>query len=207
MIPLLDGTGLDREAAREAAQRELSKPAYQDAKPPWTYRALNWLFEQIDKALSKATEVVPGGALGLVVVVLLVAGLIALIVWRARPSGRLRADNALFGTGTTETAADHRARAERAAAESRWADAVRERLRAVARELESRGVLDPRPGRTADELAQEAGEAVPAVADPLARGVRVFDDVWYGGRAADAPSYAVLVEVDRVVREARLARA
>jgi hypothetical protein len=105
------------------------------------------------------------------------------------------------------TADGHRARADEAAAAGKWADAVRERLRAVARELESRGVLDPRPGRTADELAREAGSAVAAVAAPLQRGVRVFDEVWYGGRSADASSYAVLVEVDRAVREARLARA
>ena len=207
MIPLLDGNGLDREAAQRAARHELSKQGYQDAKPPWTYRLINWVFEQISKALSKATEVVPGGALGLVLIVLLVAGLIALVVWRSRPSGLGRGDQALFGVGTATTAEEHRARAEQAAAAGRWADAVRERLRAVARELETRGVLDPRPGRTADELAREAGRAVAAVAAPLERGVRVFDDVWYGGRTADAASYAVLVEVDSVVREARLARA
>jgi hypothetical protein len=207
VIPLLDGTGLDREAAQRAARHELSKQGYQDAKPPWTYRALNWLFEQIDKGLSRATEVVPGGALGLVLIVALLAGLIALIVWRTRPSGLGRGEQPLFAGGMTTTAAEHRARADEAAAGGRWADAVRERLRAVARELESRGVLDPRPGRTADELAREAGSAVPSVAAPLKRGVQVFDDVWYGGRAADASSYAVLVEVDRVVREARLASA
>lgn len=207
MIPLLDGTGLDREAARQAAREELSKRPYQDAKPPWTYRAINWVFEQIDKALSSATEVVPGGALGLVIVVLLVVGLIALIVWRTRPAGFSRPEDALFGGSTATSATEHRTRAEQAATQGRWAEAVRERLRAVARELESRGVLDPRPGRTADELAQEAGSAVPGIATALTRGVRVFDDVWYGGRAADASSYAVLVEVDRVVREARLARA
>jgi hypothetical protein len=207
VIPLLDGTGLDRHAAQQAAREELSKRPYQDAKPPWTYRALNWVFEQIDKALSKATAVVPGGALGLVIAVLLMAGLIALIVWRTRPSGLRLGEQALFTGGAATTAADHRVRAEKAAAEGRWADAVRERLRAVARELENRGVLDPRPGRTADELAREAGEVVPAVAAPLTRGVRLFDDIWYGGRPADAASYAVLVEVDHVVREGRLARA
>lgn len=207
MIPLLDGTGLDREAAQRAARDELSKRPYQEAKPPWTYRALNWVFEQIDKALSKATEVVPGGALGVVVLALVVALLIALVVWRVRPSRVRRGDEALFASGAALTADDHRRRAEDAAGRGAWADAVRERLRAVARELESRGVLDPRPGRTADELAREAGEAVPGIAAPLTRGVTVFDDVWYGGRQADAAGYAVLVEVDNAVREARLARA
>jgi hypothetical protein len=204
VIPLLDGTGLGRDAARRAAREELAKPPYQDAKPPWTYRAVNWVFQQIDKALSHATKVVPGGKLGLVVLVLLIAGLVALVVWRTRPSGLHRGDAALFLGGAETSAAEHRARADAAAGEGRWADAVRERLRAVARELEARGVLVPRAGRTADELAREAGRAVPEVAAALQRGVRVFDDVWYGGRVADASGYAVLVEVDRTVREARL---
>ena len=207
MTVLLDGSGLDREAARRAAQEELSRRPYREAEPPWTYRLLNWLFEQLDKALSRATEVVPGGALGLVVLVLVLAGVVALVVWRVRPAAVRRADDALFGDDGVLTAEEHRRRADEAAGRSAWADAVRERLRAVARELETRGVLDPRPGRTADELAREAGAAVPAVAAPLLRGVRVFDDVWYGGRQADASSYAVLVEVDRVVRDARLAPA
>ena len=207
MIPLLDGTGLDREAAQRAAREELSRRPYQEAKPPWTYRLVNWVFEQIDKALSKATEVLPGGALGLVLLALLLLGLTGLVVWRVRPSVVARGDEALFGDTAVLTADDHRRAADEAAADGRWADAVRERLRAVARELESRGVLDPRPGRTADELAREAGAAVTSVAAPLARGVRVFDDVWYGGREADARSYAVLVEVDSAVRSARLAPA
>ena len=204
MIPFLDGTGLDREAARQAARDELGRKQYQDAKPPWAYRLLQYLFQQIDKALSKAAGVTPGGALGLVLIVVLVLGLVALVYWRARPSGLDRNPEALFGLGAVTTAAAHRALAEEHAASGRYDEAIRERLRAVARELESRGVLDARPGRTADELAREAGAAVPAVAEPLRRGVQVFDDVWYGGRTADVGGYAVLVEVDGVVREARL---
>jgi len=45
---------------------------------------------------------------------------------------------------------------------------------------------------------------VPSLSEPLRRGVTVFDEVWYGGRTADASSYAVLVEVDRLVGATRL---
>jgi hypothetical protein len=45
---------------------------------------------------------------------------------------------------------------------------------------------------------------VPAIAGPLRRGATVFDEIWYGGRTADASSYAVLVEVDRAVTAAPL---
>src|SRR3954452_6676662 len=93
---------------------------------------------------------------------------------------------------TRSTAEDHRAAAERHAAAGEWPQAIRERLRAIARDLEERAILDPRPGRTADELATEAGAALPDHADELAAGVRVFDDVWYGGRSGDAEGYRQL---------------
>ena len=81
------------------------------------------------------------------------------------------------GVGCVLAAADaHAARGE-------WADAVRERLRAVVRSLEERAVLDERPGRTADEAAAEAGTALPTCADDLRRSARLFDDIW-GARNA-----------------------
>ena len=81
-------------------------------------------------------------------------------------------------------AAEHRRRADGFAGEGRFAEAVRERMRAIVRELETRGVLEPRPGRTADEVAREAGALVPAVAPDLRTAATVFDEVWYGGRPA-----------------------
>ena len=64
-------------------------------------------------------------------------------------------------------------------------------------------MLDPRPGRTAGEVARDGGAALPAVADGLRRGARVFDDVWYGGRPAGPEAYDVLVRLDEQVRDAR----
>ena len=74
----------------------------------------------------------------------------------------------------------------------------------MVRELESRGALDPRPGRTAGEVARDGGAAVPALADDLRRASVLFDEVWYGGRTADAASYAVLTAVDERVCGSRL---
>ena len=62
-------------------------------------------------------------------------------------------DYQLFEAGQL-TAAQHRATAESYAAEGNWAAAIRHRLRAVARQLEETGVLNPAPGRTANELAR-----------------------------------------------------
>jgi hypothetical protein len=111
----------------------------------------------------------------------------------------------VFAVGRTLSAEEHRALAEEAAAAARWDDAVRERLRAIVRELEARGVLEPRPGRTAGEVARDGSAAVPAIAEPLRRATGTFDEIWYGGRPADASSYAVLVAADQAVTGARLA--
>jgi hypothetical protein len=199
---------LGREEAREAARRELSRQAYTEAQPPLVYRALQWVLDKLQEVLGRAAASVPGGTPGLVLLLLVLGLLVVLVVVKVRPAARrTRRDPELFDAGQVLSADGHRARAETAAAEGRWADAVRERLRAIARELEARGVLDARPGRTADELAREAGRAVPAVGEPLARATTAFDEVWYGGRPADASSYAGMVEVDRLVATARLARA
>ncbi len=190
--------------ARDAARRELARTPYQQAQPSLTRRALMWLYEHVVELLNKAGAALPGGRTGVLLLLLVVVALAAVVTARVRPSRRTSRTDALFALDADLTAAQHRRRADEAAGRGEHALAVRERLRAVVRELEERGVLDPRPGRTADEVAREAGALVPAVAAPLRRGVTVFDEVWYGGRTADAASYAVLVEVDATVTGARL---
>ncbi len=202
------GGGLPgRDQARELARTELSRKAYADAQPPALLRLVRYVLEQFQQLVSSASSAIPGGPVGLVLLALLIGGLIAVIVVRLRPATGRATSAALLFEGTSLTAPQHRQRADAAAAAGDFAEAVRERLRAVVRELESRGVLDPRPGRTADEVAGEAGSVVPALAGPLRHGATVFDEVWYGGRVADAGSYQVLVELDQTVRTSRLVTA
>lgn len=203
MLPvLLELPG--RDEARHAAEQELARPAYDAAKPPWLERLINWVLDQLNKLLDTTTNAVPGGKWGLFVLTLLVVALIAVVVARVRPSAGLARHDPLFDLESERTAEQHRALADRFAAAGAHDEAVRERLRAVVRELEERGVLDPRAGRTADEVAREAGKAVPELASQLVEGARIFDDIWYGGREADADSYARLVALDTQVRSARL---
>jgi hypothetical protein len=70
-------------------------------------------------------------------------------------------------------------------------------MRAVVRSLEERALLEPRPGRTADEAAAEAGRTLPAHTDRLRDAARDFDDVTYGGRTATSEMYHRLTELDR----------
>jgi hypothetical protein len=187
---------LGREAAAAAARHELGKAVYQQAKPSLAQRAYQWIGDQLQRLFEGAATASPGGVLGPLVAVALVVLVVVLIRLRVgplRPSAS--GDQRLF-VGGTRSAADHREQAERMAAAGDWAAALRERLRAVIRSLEERALLDPRPGRTADEAATEAGRVLPDCADGLRAGARPFDDVWYGGHRADADGYASLVELD-----------
>lgn len=69
--------------------------------------------------------------------------------------------------------------ADRYAAEGRYAEAVRERLRAMVRELVDRGVITHHPGWTVTELAEAAGTARPAVKPPVVEATKIFTFIWY----------------------------
>lgn len=69
--------------------------------------------------------------------------------------------------------------ADRYAAEGRYAEAVRERLRAMVRELVERGVILHHPGWTVTELAEAAGSARPSVKPPVVEATKIFSIIWY----------------------------
>jgi Domain of unknown function (DUF4129) len=194
---------LGRDEAAQLARDELAKQVYRDAGPGLVERLVRWLLEQAGRLLDGAAGVSPGGYAGLVVVLLLVAAAVVAVRLKVGPlSRRATREEALF-VGRTRTAAQHRAAADAHAAAGAWAEAVRERLRAVVRSLEERAVLDERPGRTADEAAAEAGRALPSCAAGLRAAAVLFDEVWYGGRPAGPESYAALRDLDAQVQAAR----
>lgn len=81
-------------------------------------------------------------------------------------------------------AATLRSLADELAAQGRYAEAVRERLRGMVRELIERRVIEHRPGWTVTELAGAAARVRPAVAAPLRTAGGIFSDLWYGQRPA-----------------------
>jgi Domain of unknown function (DUF4129) len=196
-----------RAEAAQLAREELAKQVYRDAGPGLVERLVRWLLDKAGGLLDDVAGVSPGGYAGLVVVLLLVVVAVVAVRLKVGPLGRQVArDEALF-TGRARSAAEHRAAADAHAAAGQWADAVRERLRAVVRSLEERAVLDERPGRTADEAAADAGLALPSCADGLRRAARLFDEIWYGGRPAGPESDATLRALDERVRATRPERA
>jgi uncharacterized protein DUF4129 len=86
----------------------------------------------------------------------------------------------------TMPATDLASLADRLAAQGRYAEAVRERLRAMVRELIERGLLAHRPGWTITELAAAAAAVRPPIGPTLAEAARIFSEIWYGQRAATA---------------------
>ncbi len=194
---------LSREAAQELAREELAKQVYREAGPGLLERVLSWLLDRLSDLLDRVAGVSPGGYAGVVVVLLLLVAVAVAIRLRVGPLGRQeRADQSLF-IGRTRSSGDHRAAADAHAAKGEWAEAVRERLRAVVRSLEERAVLEPRAGRTADEAAAEGGAALPSCAADLRAAARLFDEIWYGGRPAGPEGDAALRELDRAVGAAR----
>ncbi|MGH3614236.1 MAG: DUF4129 domain-containing protein, partial [Pseudonocardia sp.] len=194
---------IGRDEAQRAAERELSDPVYAADDPSLVDRGVRWLLERISDLLDRAADASPGGYGGLAVLTLLVVLTVVAVRLRVGRIGRTAAgERALFDAGP-RSAEDHRAAADTHAARGEWADAVRERLRAVVRSLEERDLLDTRAGRTADEAADEAGRVLPGCAEQLRTAAMTFDDVWYGARPATAAMDAQLRSADDAVRRAR----
>lgn len=191
---------LGRDEARELARRELADPAY-DAKPSLMQRMIEWISDRVDEVLSQTAGL--DGRVAIVVLVALLLLVAAVVVRRVGPMARRAASRAPMFDGTGRRAVDYRAAAESAARRGDWSTAVVERYRAVVAGMEERGILAPRPGRTADEAAAEGGSALPAVAADLAAGSWLFDGVRYGGRTAAQPDDESLRRLDDAVRAAR----
>ncbi|MFF1835850.1 DUF4129 domain-containing protein [Streptomyces sp. NPDC058231] len=195
--------GTPRDPAREAAKHELSKPMYHEHDPNLLQRGLDRLWEWLDDLFATASDAAPGGPVGLIVLVLVAIGLAVALRWRlGTPQRSPRPPGTLFDD-SPRGAAEHRTAAEAHAAAQRWNDAVQERMRAIVRSLEERALLDPRPGRTADEAAAEAGRSLPGHAIPLRAAAREFDGITYGGRNADRQAYLTLRELDLDLESAK----
>jgi hypothetical protein len=189
---------VDRDTAHQAAQRELDKPIY--AKGSLTERLHEWIHELIFRLIEKGSSI-PGGwfTLSVLLTLLIVAIVVAVRVVRRTIRTRHDGDYQLFDTGQL-SADEHRAIAERFAAEGNWTAAIRHRLRAVARGLEETRVLDPAPGRTANELAQDAGAHLPHLAPELSAAATAFNDVTYGEIPGTPAAYQMIADLDDHLR-------
>jgi uncharacterized protein DUF4129 len=189
---LAGGPEIGRRAGQRLARQEL-------AEVSWLQRILDWL--------RHAGKAVPTGWFGLIVLAVLAILAVAVTLFWVRPArSRRRRDLAVLA-GPARTARDYRASAELLAAAGDYTEAIVERVRSIAADLEERAILRPRPGRTADELAAEAAGPLPALAADLTKAARLFDDVRYGGRSGTQAGYAMVTRLDTQIQDAKVAAA
>jgi Domain of unknown function (DUF4129) len=190
---------ITRAGAQRAARHELSKAIYHRQGDPLPVRAVKAVAHWLSSVLSGVGTASSGGV-G-IAVLLLIALLVVVVIWRR--VGPLRRSASAAGVvlpaGRTLTAAEHRALAEAAAARGDHETAVLEQMRAVVRGLEERGVIEPRPGRTAAEVARDGGSGLPGASPVLIAAARTFDDVVYGAGPAGPDEVETLRAADRAV--------
>lgn len=194
-MPSID---IDRDAAHQAAQEELNKPIYSKGSAGQQFN--EWINELLYRLLQKTAHL-PGGWLTTTVLLVLLAAAVAVAVLTVRRTMHTkRGGNHQLFEAAQLTAAQHRATAEGDAAEGNWSAAIRHRLRAVARQLEETGILNPAPGRTANELARDAAAALPHLTGELSQAATAFNDVTYGERPGTEASYQMIADLDDHVR-------
>jgi hypothetical protein len=210
LLPLDVPIGIDRDEAQRRAAEELAKAKY-GGTPQWLSdvadradRIISWLVDLFIRLLQNQDPSANAGVnWGFVIAVALLITAIAAVVWRVGlPRWRRSRRDATVEVDSTRAAADYRTLADEAAQRGDWAAAVRDRFRALVRELEVQTVLDVRPARTAWEAAYLASRALPGCTEPLHSAAESFNAVVYGDRRADAETYRQMVEVDAAVAAA-----
>ncbi len=189
--------------ARSWVRRELSRPEYDRSL---SERFLSWvgdLWAGLSRAALDASPLSTGAAVLALVVLVALAVVLAGRVRREAP--RARQDGGLLVAA--EVSADqHRAAARAAVEVGDHDDALVEAFRAVASRALERGLLEPRPGLTAHELAADLGPAFPEQQSALTEAAVLFDEVFYGHRPATAAHARSVLDLDDALREARPVR-
>jgi hypothetical protein len=190
--------GIHRMPAQRLARRELARAIYQ---PSFWSRLNRDIFGWLNSLQIGPQK---SGWWTLIVLIVVAVLVIAGVLYRIGPMRRNRRERAgAVLAGTQLTADDYRRTAERLAGGGDYAGAIIDRTRAIAVELETRGVLLPRPGRTASELAAEAASSLPDHAAGLREAARLFDDVRYGDRAGTPAGYQQVRHLDESIRSGR----
>ncbi|MCL3778651.1 MULTISPECIES: hypothetical protein [unclassified Actinomyces] len=172
----------DAEEARGAAERELTRPVYQERQSLWA-RLWEWLQEHIDPS-----RVVPGAPAWLSVLIVVVAvvvllAVLLLLLRRVTLGRRAHTTSRLLFEGDDRDSRALTRDADAAAARQDWATAVVDRFRAIIRSLDERALVEDYPGMTAQEagvLASMALLDVQGLHASLHQAAVLFDAVRYG---------------------------
>jgi hypothetical protein len=186
--PPLDPSGSE---ARSKLRRELLHTEYH--KQNLFQQLLDWLLRKIGNGLGAASG---SSALSTFMAMVVFVALAAVIVWlvsRARRTAQDKGEKRAVLTAEVVTADELRARAEAALEAGRHEEAVVEGFRAIAVRQVERGRLADTPGATAHEVAEALAGEYAALADPVHRSARLFDEVLYGERPASREQAAAVL--------------
>jgi hypothetical protein len=194
---------IGRDPAQRLARNELSRAIYhQQSLPQAVERFVLTLLRHLFGAASQAT---PGGWWTVVALVALAVAVGTAVAVRLGPLAR-----SARGTGPARdpgsrgrTARQLRDASAASAAEGDYSTAILQRLRAIVASCEERGILAPDPGRTADELATQAGARFPGQRGGLAAAARLFDQIRYGDSDGTFDGYKRLRDLDAALTALR----
>lgn len=206
LLPNEPPIDISREEAQRRANEELAKATY-GGIPEWLTDLLRWVEGVLKSFLELVTgQVQPGSGLswGFIIVIVVVLIVIALIIWRVglpRWQQRKQRD-AEVEIDQSISPSEYRDLAAAAAARGDYRTAVRERFRAIVRELEFRTIITPRPSRTALEAALAASRELPPTREPMYTAATLFSAVMYGDREATAADWEQIVAAESAVHAA-----
>lgn len=180
----------DPEEVRQVADEILSRPQYDDGPDSLLDRINEFLNDLFDNLFGSGDQGGSGGDLppivSWLVLAVLVAMVVALIVWAVRSGGwgrrRTAAEEPVILSPEDQRSPDAwRSQAERHEAEGRWREGLLCRYRALVTELVRAEVVADVPGRTAGEYVREVSASRPDAAGPFAAATELFEAAWYGG--------------------------
>jgi hypothetical protein len=183
--------------AASLLRRELVRPEYHER------HVLEQILDRVDRfvngAIDAASQTPPVSAFAAMLAFLLLALALGWLLSRARRTARVARERAVMPAGRAVSAAELRARAERALAEGRNAEALVDGFRALAVRQVERGRVDDLPGATAHEVAAALCAAHPAQRARVDGSAALFDAVLYGDRPATPGQAAEVLALDDVL--------
>lgn len=185
-------SAVDRETGREWVENELSKKEYSDTDLTPLEQLGQWLSGMWDSIVSGALQNNSPWLILLVVVAL--AAILALIVWRVRRVGLRKTSLPLSAFDPVVASPEPgpwRDSARAAAERGDMARAVIDSARAIFAVLSQKQIVTLDSASTASELSRTAGGELPEHRRELTRVAQVFNDLLFGEDPARASAAAL----------------
>ncbi|WP_051619954.1 hypothetical protein [Haematomicrobium sanguinis] len=194
---------LSKDEARRMLEDELSKAQYQPTIADWIGERIGDFFRWLGDVIDNVRQVDP--AIGTLLFAAVIIAVVLFIVLFVRPRIAARSaakEKVMFDGDARLSASSHRKRAEQAARAGQFNEAVRERVRAIARSAEERALVDATATLTVSEFTRAVGRAVDIDGAMLAWLASSFNAFAYADVEATGNDYERVVDIDRLIEAA-----